>query len=342
MRRAWIAGAAGVTALATWLLPLPGALPGEGRSATIAFATVTAAALVTLGAILLRSWRPSAQRPLALVVAGTGVALGAVAFLAGSRIQQSCTAFHDGRPVLIGTQLTPLGVQYRQANPDLPVDAVLDDAAGRAELVWTRESIEQCRLLVSGTYFLWVPMLAVAMFGAGASLTRARLTVPPAGSLRDTSGAPPVTRPSVAHPPRPRYDVFISYRHGGRDEQVAGELLDALEAEGYAVAFDARDFPANESFLAEMERCIRQSRFTLALVSQRYLQSGNCEEEAMICKVLDMSERRRRLIPLYLEDVEVPIWLHGIVGLRLDGSSSRVDPMDRLVATLGSPLSRPH
>jgi hypothetical protein len=277
-----------------------------------------------------------------LVMAATGVVLGAAAFLAGSRFQQSCSAFHDGRAVLIGTQFTPVGLKYRAKNPDLPVDALLDDAAGKAELVWTRASIDRCGLLVAGTYFLWVPTLAVALLGAGSTLARGRLSAPQ-GRASDTPGARPNAPSRGATPERTsslRYDVFISYRHGDRDEQFAIELLDALEAEGYAVAFDARDFPANESFLAEMERCIRQSRFTLALVSQRYLQSGNCEEEAMICKVLDMSERRRRLIPLYLEDVDVPIWMHGIVGIRADGAAARLDPIDRLIATLGPPLSR--
>lgn len=345
MTREWIAAAAGATAAATWLLPLPGALPAEGRTSTIAFATVTAAALVALCAVLLRAGRPSAQRQVALLMIGGGLVLGAAAFLAGSRVQQTCTALHGGRPVLIGTQLTTVGQDYRADNPGLPVGALLEDAAGEAELVWTRASIAQCRLLLSGTYFLWVPMLAVAILGAGASLTRGRLTVSRVAAAHDAVRARDDASAEAEADTRgrTRYDVFISYRHGDRDAQVAHELLDALEAEGYAVAFDARDFPANESFLAEMERCIRQSRFTLALVSRRYLQSGNCEEEAMICKVLDMSERRRRLIPLYLEPAEVPIWLHGIVGIRLDEPSTRIDPMDRLVATLGppSPKARP-
>jgi hypothetical protein len=59
--------------------------------------------------------------------------------------------------------------------------------------------------------------------------------------------------------PKARYDVFLSYRHDGIDKAFATDLLQALEADGYRVAIDERDFPANASFLQEMERCVRES-----------------------------------------------------------------------------------
>jgi hypothetical protein len=135
-----------------------------------------------------------------------------------------------------------------------------------------------------------------------------------------------------------RYDVFVSYRHDGADRNFATELVAALEAEGYRVAIDARDFAANASFLQEMERSIRESRFTVAIVSGRYLDSGHCEEEAVICKVLDMGDRKRRLIPLLIEPVTMPAWLYGIVGIDCTKRDPLVDPFDKLKATLGAPL----
>jgi len=134
-----------------------------------------------------------------------------------------------------------------------------------------------------------------------------------------------------------RYDVFVSYRHEGVDRNFATALVSALEADGYKVAIDERDFPANASFLQEMERSIRESRFTVAVISPRYLQSGNCEEEAIICKVLDMGDRKRRLIPLLIEPVSMPAWLYGIVGIDWTRADPLVDPFDKLRATLGAP-----
>lgn len=109
------------------------------------------------------------------------------------------------------------------------------------------------------------------------------------------------------------------------------------------MAVDARDFAANASFLQEMERAIRESRFTVAVISPRYLEGGNCEEEAIISKVLDMGDRRRRLIPLLIEPVSMPAWLYGIVGIDWTKPDPLVDPFDKLKATLGAPLaSRVH
>jgi hypothetical protein len=90
-----------------------------------------------------------------------------------------------------------------------------------------------------------------------------------------------------------------------------------------------------------MERCVRQSRFTLAIVSPQYLESGHCQEEAIICKVLDMGERKRRLIPLIIQKVQMPAWLFGIVGIDFTGKDKLVSPMEKLQKTLASGSAQP-
>ena len=76
------------------------------------------------------------------------------------------------------------------------------------------------------------------------------------------------------------YDAFISYRRQEPDLSFARDLLNRLESNGYKVAIDERDFNAAMSFLDEMERCIKESRFTLAVLSPRYFESGNTNQEA--------------------------------------------------------------
>jgi hypothetical protein len=159
----------------------------------------------------------------------------------------------------------------------------------------------------------------------------------PATLLTPVRWDAPAPAPAPATPPR--YDVFLSYRHDSIDQHVALDLLHALEADGYRVAIDERDFPANASFLQEMERCIRESRFTVAVISPRYFNSGNCEEEAIVCKVLDMGDRKRRLIPVVIEPVVLPAWLYGIVGIDCTKADALVDPVDKLKATIGTPLN---
>jgi len=134
------------------------------------------------------------------------------------------------------------------------------------------------------------------------------------------------------------YHSFISYRKQEPDKEFARKLLTDLEQDGYKVAIDDKDFAPNESFLTEMERCVRESRFTLCILSPRYLESGNCQEEAIICKVLDMAERRHRLIPLIIENVQMPVWLYNITGIRFDDPQPLVDPYKRLKETLDKPI----
>ncbi len=327
-RRVWLAaGAVLLAAIGAALVPPPPAIAGAATGAPWAFAALASAAIVTLAILPFIVWRSAAQPRVWMAVAVLSLVLGVASFSAGGYAQRACTARYGATPVVIGTELTPLGGAYRQANPGLSSDDLLFDAAGVPERIWTRASIGRCTVLISSIYFLWVPFLAVCLVATAQAVP--------------TSILAPVRR----HAPAPIgaaelpiiYDVFISYRHEGEDQRFARDLVAALEADRYRVAIDERDFPASASFLQEMERAIRQSRFTVAVISQRYLESGNTEEEAIITKVLDMGDRRRRLIPLVIEPVALPVWLYGIVGIDWTKRDPLVDPYDRLTATLGTP-----
>jgi hypothetical protein len=328
-RRMWLAVAAVLLAgIAAALIPAPAAI-AEEAGARGAFAALASAAIVTLAVLPFLVWRSAARPKVWVAVAAVSLAFGLGSFSAGGYAQRACTARYAGKTVIIGTDLTPLGAAYRQANPELSSDELLFDAAGAAERVWTRPSIGRCGALIRSTYFLWIPFLVVCLVATAQAVPTTILA-----PVRWDAAAPRV----AAELPI-RYDVFVSYRHEGVDRTFATELVSALEADGYRVAIDERDFPANASFLQEMERAIRQSRFTVAVISPRYLESGNTEEEAIITKVLDMGDRKRRLIPLLIEPVSMPVWLYGIVGIDWTRRDPLVDPFDKLKATLGAPLA---
>lgn len=329
-RRFWLGGAAvTVAAVAAWAMTPPEAVQTGGAGGVRAFALLGTAALVGVGVVPTLSARSATTRRFWAVAAVAALAAGVAAWVAAGSARRTCTARYDGRAAVVGTQLTELGATYVRDNPGLSGDELLFDAAGVPERVWTSDSIGRCRTVLSTTYFLWVPFLMLSLLAC--------VQVAPAGLIPVAVGRGPVSASGRSLPLL--YDVFISYRHGGHDADVARDLLSALEARGYRVAIDERDFPANASFLQEMERCIRQSRFTVAVVSARYLDSGHCEEEAVLCKVLDMGDRRRRLIPLLIEPVALPAWLFGIVGVDCTKPDPLVDPFERLQATLGAPLS---
>jgi hypothetical protein len=326
-RRLWLAMAAiAVAAFAAALASPPAAL-GDGASGR-GFAALTSAAIVALSILPFIVWRAATRPSLWLAAAIGTLVLGIASYAAAGYAARACTARYGEKPTVIGTQMTPLGVTYTQQNPELSSDEILFDAAGVAERIWTRDSIGRCRTLIASSYFLWIPFLVVCLLGAAQAVPATLLS--PVRWETGTPGPPQPEQPA-------RYDVFLSYRHHGEDQAFARHLLDALEADGYRVAIDERDFPATASFLLEMERCVRQSRFTVAVISSRYLDSDNCQEEAIICKVLDMGQRTRRLIPLIIEPVAMPAWLYGIVGIDCTRADPLVDPFDQLKATLGAP-----
>jgi hypothetical protein len=323
--RGWLVSLAVVAAAAGAWLTKPQALSGTKPAlfAAILSATVTATFLVPLLAV---RYRLRASIP--LISAAALLALGAAAYLYTGSVQGRCIVQYNTRAVLIGTEMTDLGIKFKNVYPQLTHADLLDDARGDAATVWTRESIESCRSRVGSTYFLWIPLLIASLVSAALGTAARRLAVPA------STHTPAPVLPDVPS----RYDVFISYRHGDADADVARQLLQALEGDGYVVAIDERDFPANASFLQEMERCIRESRFTVAILSPRYLESGHTEEEAIIARVLDMGQRRRRLIPFIIQPVALPAWLFGIVGIDCTAPEPLVDPIDKLKATIGAPL----
>lgn len=331
-RRTWLAVAAiGVAAGAAALAPPPAVIADAGGGTQAAFAALASAAIVALTVLPFTVWRGARRPQLCLAVAGAGLALGMGSFYAAGQAQRACTARYGDARVVIGGELTAEGSIYKQANPQLSNDDLLFDAAGVPERVWTPASMRRCRGLISATYFLWIPFLIVCLVTAAQALPNAFR--PP---LRWDGPLPSAPGASAA-----RYDVFISYRHSDVDTSVARQLLAALEGDGYRVAIDERDFPANAGFLQEMERCIRESRFTVAVISSGYLESGNCEEEAVICRVLDLGDRKRRLIPFVIQTVAMPAWLYGIVGIDSTKPDPLVDPIEKLRTTLGAPMSTP-
>jgi len=114
-------------------------------------------------------------------------------------------------------------------------------------------------------------------------------------------------------------------------------LTERLGLAGYRVASDA-DFDPSKPFLEEMARCVRESRFTLAIISPRYLASGNCLEEATMAKVLGMREGGHRLVPVVIESTPgMPMWLADLTGVDFGQVRSWKERIEKLVPLLGSP-----
>jgi hypothetical protein len=304
---------------AVWPLT-PALRPGDVLQARLGAAVLAAITCVVLAVV--RGGRPGIW----IAVASASAAAGVVLLFAHFNALAGCVAEYNGQPVIIGREYAPDAASYISANPGLgPSDRLLD-AGGVPERIWSAESIRSCRWWAS-----WGGTAAIPLFAASIA------ALVPRGRHRVLSGrrsTPPLVAGAPAGPPV--YDAFISYRHTEPDKTYAIDILESLERRGLRVAIDFRDFAANEHFLSEMERCIKGSRFVLCVITARYLASDHTSEEAIISKTLDMADRRRRLVPLVFERVELPVWLHGLVGIDFTESAS-VEPTERLLGLLAVP-----
>jgi len=310
----WHALVALLAIVAAVVWPLTPALPsGDAVQARLGAAVLATIACGLL--VVTRGGRPGVWIGVAIGSAAAAVILLVAHFNAVA----GCVAEYDGRPVIIGRDYAADAASYVAANPGLAPSDRLFDAAGVPERIWSAESIRSCRLWVSWGATVTIPLFAVSV---AALIPRGRPRVP------SRPRVPPLAPGTLAG--AAVYDAFISYRHTEPDKTYALDILESLERRGLRVAIDFRDFAANEHFLSEMERCIKESRYVLCVITSQYLASDHTSEEAIISKTLDLADRRKRLVPLVFERVELPVWLHGLVGIDFTESAS-VEPMERLL-----------
>jgi hypothetical protein len=310
----WCAAVALAGIAVAVLLPLSPALAsGDVRQARLLGAVLTVGICTAFG--LLKGGPYAGSTVTAIVAALGGVGL----LLAHVNANATCVAQYAGGAVLIGRDLTASGAEYVRLHPGSSPSDLLLDVAGAADRIWTPASIASCRFWMGWGGLLAVPLLAAAVC---ALVVRRSFRFAPAARPRTAGQSRSAPGPDV-------YDAFVSYRHTEPDKTHAQTIVEALESRGLRVAIDFRDFAPNQHFLFEMERCIKESRFVLCVVTPQYLDSVNCSEEAVISKVLDMAERRKRLVPLIFERVELPVWLYGLVGIDFTASAP-VDPLERL------------
>jgi hypothetical protein len=312
----WHAAVAAAGIAVAILLPLSPALSsGDVRQARLLGAVLVAAVCAALG--LARGGRAVMWTTMAVVSSAAGLVL----LLAHVDANATCLATYNGHAVLIGRDYTASAADYVNKHPGLSAPDLLLDAGGIVERIWTPASISSCRFWLAWGGELALPLLVAAV---GALVVR-----------RGFRYAHPTPVRAVGPLPRQTavYDAFLSYRHIEPDKTHATNILESLESRGLRVAIDFRDFAPNQHFLSEMERCIKQSRFVLCVLTTQYLDSDNTSEEAIISRTLDMADRRKRLVPLIFDRVELPVWLHGLVGIDFSESAS-VDPFERLMGLL--------
>lgn len=123
--------------------------------------------------------------------------------------------------------------------------------------------------------------------------------------------------PSKGEPELEAKDFFVSYT--GSDRAWAEWISYVLEAAGYSVILQSWDFLHGGNFVLDMDRAVRASKRTIAVLSRAYCESGFTRAEWADAFSADPDGRGGLLIPVRVEDFKPPGLLRSIAFLDLVG-----------------------
>ena len=72
---------------------------------------------------------------------------------------------------MIGTSYSEHALSYIKENPNATCTSLLEDFAGKAEDIWTGDSINKSRYILAGTYVLNLPLFIVCIIGVVQALS---------------------------------------------------------------------------------------------------------------------------------------------------------------------------
>ena len=105
-----------------------------------------------------------------------------------------------------------------------------------------------------------------------------------------------------------KYDVFISYSSKDAD-WVRKILLPKLENHSFSVMIDFRDFKTGSFSIEEMQRGVEESRHVILILTKNYVHSGWTKFENVMAQTLDPGSIKRKIIPILLDDCDIPLRL---------------------------------
>ena len=134
------------------------------------------------------------------------------------------------------------------------------------------------------------------------------------------------------------YDVFVSYRRAEPDRGwVHGRLVPRLRADGLLVCLDDDCFRPGAPLVLEMERAVQVSRYTLAVLTPRYMLSNFTELETVLAEHLGLERTERRLLAVMYEQTRPRLGIRARVILDMTDGAEFEAAMARLCAQLRQP-----
>ena len=151
---------AALAQVATWLLTLVGGfllppaagLTKEDSEAWRKFGAFILTVTVGILFIVARRWKTKAFVLRWTVAACLLLVLAAGLFVRYQWLSAERTCLLHGEKIVVGTEFTVHGLAYLGSNPGVSCSTLLQDFAGKADDIWTENSINQSRILLGTTY----------------------------------------------------------------------------------------------------------------------------------------------------------------------------------------------
>jgi hypothetical protein len=122
--------------------------------------------------------------------------------------------------------------------------------------------------------------------------------------------------------------VFISYSH--KDKRIARSLARALRDQGLKVWIDQGELRTGDSIISRIASAIHKVEYIVPLVSANSVSSVWCKKEIALAVHRGLKQGGIRMLPLRLDDVEMPASLQDVMYLQVD-SSNPTQVVKRLV-----------
>jgi len=107
--------------------------------------------------------------------------------------------------------------------------------------------------------------------------------------------------------------VFIAY--SSNDKEFAEEIAESLQKRGLRIWIDIQQIKPGDKLIQKIKEGLRKSGFFLAIVSESAIKSPMTEKEFKMAVVRERDGKWPRVIPVKIDDVDMPEYLRDKVYL---------------------------
>jgi hypothetical protein len=166
-RKSWLALTQGTLWLCGifggFLLPPPVGVLASEEKVWLRLGQFIVGVLVGLVFLATRRWKQARHSLGWGAAALLFLVLAVAAFFLYQQLTLAWTGVYEKERVVVGSVFTSQGSAYAKENPGVARDALIDDFTGVTENIWTRESINQRRLVLAATYVGCLPLFTICL-----------------------------------------------------------------------------------------------------------------------------------------------------------------------------------